>query len=69
MIHVKRVFKYTDTEVLVILPNLEPGEYSPVMMIHTGDKVDFTYTLPVSWKVLDERYVNLFVRRSCSDLI
>ena len=69
LIHVKRVFKYTDTEVLVILPNLEPGEYSPVMMIHTGDKVDFTYTLPVSWKVLDERYVNLFVRRSCSDLI
>ena len=53
----------------LILPNLEPGEYSPVMMIHTGDKVDFTYTLPVSWKVLDERYVNLFVRRSCSDLI
>lgn len=53
----------------MILPNLEPGEYSPVMMIHTGDKVDFTYTLPVSWKVLDERYVNLFVRRSCSDLI
>ena len=69
LIHVKRVFKYTDTEVLVILPELEPGEYSPVMMIHTGDKVDFTYTLPVSWKVLDERYVNLFVRRSCSDLI
>ena len=25
--------------------------------------------IPVSWKVLDERYVNLFVRRSCSDLI
>jgi hypothetical protein len=69
LIHVKRVFKYTDTEVLVILPDLEPGEYSPVMMIHTGEKVDFTYTLPVSWKVLDERYVNLFVRRSCSDLI
>lgn len=36
LIHVKRVFKYTDTEVLVILPELEPGEYSPVMMIHTG---------------------------------
>ena len=68
LIHVKRVFKYTDTEVLVILPDLEPGDYSPVMMVHTGDKVDFTYTLPVSWKVLDERYVNLFVRRSCSNL-
>lgn len=24
LIHVKRVFKYADTEVLVILPNLEP---------------------------------------------
>lgn len=69
LIHVKRVFKYTDTEVLVILPDLEPGEYSPVMMINTGGKVDFTYTLPISWKVLDERYVSLFVRRSCSDLI
>lgn len=69
LIHVKRVFKYTDTEVLVILPELEPGEYSPVMMIHTGGKVDFTYTLPVSWRVLDERYTALFVRRSCSDLI
>ena len=55
-VYKRQVFKYTDTEVLVILPNLEPGEYSPVMMIHTGDKVDFTYTLPVSWKVLDERY-------------
>lgn len=68
LIHVKRVFKYTDTEVLVILPELEPGEYSPVMMIHTG-KVDFTYTLPVSWRVLDERYTALFVRRSCSELL
>lgn len=69
LIHVKRVFKYTDTEVLVILPDLEPGEYSPVMTIHTGGKVDFTYTLPVSWRVLEERYTTLFVRRSCSDLI
>lgn len=69
LIHVKRVFKYTDTEVLVILPNLEPGEYFPVMMISTGGKIDFTYTLPVSWRVLDERYSTLFVRRSCSDLI
>ncbi len=69
LIHVKRVFKYTDTEVLVILPDLEPGEYSPVMMIHMGGKMDFTYTLPVSWRVLDERYTALFVRRSYSDLI
>ena len=69
LIHVKRVFKYTDTEVLVILPDLEPGDYSPVMMIHTGGKIDFTYTLPVSWRVLDEIYTALFVRRSCSDLI
>lgn len=29
LIHVKRVFKYTDTEVLVILPNLEPGRILP----------------------------------------
>lgn len=69
LIHVKRVFKYTDTEVLVILPNLEPGEYSPVMTFHTGGEVNFTYTLPVSWRVLDERYTALFVRRSCSELI
>ena len=69
LIHVKRVVKYTDTEVLVILPTLEPGEYSPVMMIHAGGKVDFTYTLPTRLKVLDERYVSLLARRSCSDLI
>ena len=69
LIHVKRVFKYTDTEVLVILPVLEPGEYSPIMMIHAGGKVDFTYTLPIRLKVLEERYVSLFARRSCSDLI
>ena len=69
LIHVKRVFKYTDTEVLVILPVLEPGEYSPIMMIHAGGKIDFTYTLPIRLKVLEERYVSLFARRSCSDLI
>lgn len=69
LIHVKRVFKYTDTEVLVILPDLEPGEYTLVMMIDRGGKVDFTYTLPVSWRVLDEKYTALFARRSCSELI
>lgn len=69
LIHVKRVFKHTDTEVLVILPELEPGEYSPVVMICTGGRINFTYTFPTSWKVFDERYSTLFIRRSCSELI
>lgn len=51
LIRFKEVYKYTDTKLLAILPQLKPGTYSPVLQMHRDGEKIFSYVFPVEWKV------------------
>lgn len=42
-IQISHVCKYTDTQLLVVLPNLDPGTYSPVLQVYEAGKLVLVY--------------------------
>lgn len=69
LIRIKTVCKHTDTQVLIVLPDLLPGTYHPVMEIRMEGKVCSTYILPVLWTVRDAGNSVYLLRRDRSILI
>lgn len=67
-IEIRKIYKYTDIQLLMLLPKLEPGEYFLVMKVCTENKADFIYPLPIlPWRVVEEKEVDMFagaMRRS-----
>ncbi|MCD8184511.1 MAG: DUF4469 domain-containing protein [Bacteroides sp.] len=68
-IRVKSVYMHTDTQVLMTMPNLMPGEYHPVVEVYRKGKVCSTYVLPVLWRVLDDGNSDHLLRRGRHILI
>lgn len=54
IIEVLHVYKYTANQVIVSLPFLMPGEYSPVVRVIRGEQEEVMYIFPVTWKVKPE---------------
>lgn len=54
IIEVLRVYKYTANRVIVSLPFLMPGEYSPVMSVTKEGQEEVVYIFPVRWLVRPE---------------
>lgn len=60
-IEIRKIYKYTDIQLLMLLPKLDPGEYFLVMKICTKDEISFIYPLPIlPWKVVEEKEVDMF---------
>lgn len=60
-IEIRKIYKYTDIQLLMLLPKLEPGEYFLVMKVCTENKADFIYPLPIlPWRVVEEKEVDMF---------
>lgn len=60
-IEIRKIYKYTDIQLLMLLPKLEPGEYFLVMKVYTENKADFIYPLPIlPWRVVEEKEVDMF---------
>lgn len=51
VIEVGCIYKYSDTKIIVNLPELEAGEYCPAIRIPAAEGDDSLYVLPVSWVV------------------
>lgn len=60
-IEIRKIYKYSNIQILVSLPMLEPGEYFLVMKVCMEDNTDFICPLPMSpWRVVEEREMDLF---------
>ena len=62
LIQISHVCKYTDTHLLVVLPNLDPGTYSPVLQVYEAGKLVLVYVFPVVWRVCREGDVDYSIR-------
>lgn len=51
IIEVLHVYKYTANQVIVSLPFLTPGEYSPVVKVIRTGQEEVMYIFPVKWIV------------------
>lgn len=63
LINVSIVCKYTDTQIIVLLPYLEPGEYYPAIVLNMGADLKIVYILPESWIVHKDAYKRVLARR------
>lgn len=57
IIEVLRVYKYTANRVIVSLPFLMPGEYSPVVSVTKEGQEEVIYIFPVKWLVRSEGFL------------
>lgn len=54
IMEVLHVYKYTANQVIVSLPFLMPGEYSPVVRVTREGQEEVMYIFPVTWLVRNE---------------
>lgn len=63
VIEVENIYKYSDTKIIVDLPELEAGEYFPAIRMPDANGDNSLYILPVSWIVLPCDRINEIYRR------
>lgn len=56
LLEVPNVYKYTANQVIVSLPFLTPGEYSPAVRVTGKEQEDVMYIFPVTWVVKPEKH-------------
>lgn len=63
VIEVGNIHMYSDTKIIIDIPELEAGEYFPAIRMPDIDGDDFVYIFPVSWIVRPYDRMNEIYRR------
>lgn len=63
VIEVGNIYVYSDTKIIVDIPELEAGEYFPAIRMPDTDGDDFLYIFPVSWIVRPCDRINEIYKR------